>query len=72
MPHARHVGIFPGDNRIIDRAGWQCTAKDADQLRGRCVMIATHTHRRHDGDRIRAVALCGWHYELAGPEATTR
>jgi hypothetical protein len=70
MPLIAHCGyILVGDNRIIDRAGWQCTAADPDEPRGRCRFVATHVHRRRDSDQLRFTALCPTHYELAGPEA---
>lgn len=73
MPLVTHAGVlFPGDNRVIDRAGWQCTAADPDEPRGRCRLIATHTHRTRDGDRYRWAALCLKHYDQAGPEAVAR
>jgi hypothetical protein len=73
VPRVDHAGyILLGDNRVIDRAGWQCTAADPDEMRGRCRCVATHVHRRRDGDRMRVVALCAKHYELAGPETVTR
>lgn len=58
--------LLPGDSRTLDRAGWQCTAPDDGT---RCRRIATHTHRRRTGDRIRVTALCPGHYAAAGPEA---
>jgi len=69
MGRVGHVGVFPGDNRVIDRAGWQCTERDLDNATQRCRRIADHTHRRRAGDRYRTVALCAPHYRLAGPEA---
>jgi hypothetical protein len=70
MPCVARAGYtLPGDNRIIDACGWQCTAHDPDEILGRCRLIATCVHRRRDGDRIRAIALCRRHFELAGPEA---
>jgi hypothetical protein len=66
VPRVDHADyILPGDNRVIDRAGWQCTAQDLDEPDVRCRRIASFTHRRRDGDRVRAVALCPLHYELA-------
>jgi len=37
--------ITRGDNRVIDAAGWQCQAPDAEED-GRCRRIAGFTHRR--------------------------
>lgn len=73
MPRIGHCGyLLPGDSRVADLAGYQCTAPDPDEARGRCRMSITHLHRRRDGDRVRTVALCPKHYELAGPETTTQ
>ncbi len=72
MPRAGHVGTWPGDNRVIDAAGWQCVKDDLDEPGQRCRRIATHTHRRRVGDRFRVTALCLRHYDLAGPEAVRR
>lgn len=72
MGRVGHVGTFPGDNLCIDRAGWQCTARDPDEPGQRCRWIATHTHRRREGERYRLTALCRKHYEAAGPEAVVR
>ncbi len=47
----------------------QCSAADPEEWLGRCRLVATHSHRRRVGDRVRAVALCPHHFELAGPEA---
>jgi hypothetical protein len=73
MPLVARCGyVLVGDNRVIDRAGWQCTAADPDEPRGRCRCVATHVHRRRDGDRVRVTALCQRHYELSGMEAVGR
>lgn len=73
MPRVDHAGyILPGNNRVIDRAGWQCTASVPDEPRGRCRWVATHVHRRRDGDRVRVTALCQRHYELSGVETVVR
>ncbi|MGH3547830.1 MAG: hypothetical protein ACRDQU_06890, partial [Pseudonocardiaceae bacterium] len=72
MGRVGHVGTWPGDNRTIDAAGWQCTAPDPDALGGRCRLIATHTHRRRVDGKIRVAALCPGHYDAAGPEARLR
>lgn len=73
MPLVARCGyVLVGDNRVIDRAGLQCTAADPDEPRGRCRYIATHVHRRRDGDRFRFAALCAGHYKKAGPEAVVR
>ncbi|MGH3548231.1 MAG: hypothetical protein ACRDQU_08985, partial [Pseudonocardiaceae bacterium] len=69
MGRVGHVGTWPGDNPVIDAAGWQCTAPDPDALGGRCRLIATHTHRRRVDGKIRVAALCPGHYDAAGPEA---
>jgi hypothetical protein len=70
VDHARY--ILPGDNWVIDRAGWQCTAADSDEPRGRCRYLATHVHRRRESDRLRFAALCAGHYTKAGAEAVAR
>jgi hypothetical protein len=73
VPRRDHAGyLLPGDNVVIDRAGGQCTAPDPDEDRNRCRGVATHTHRRRDGNRVRVSALCPKHYEAAGPEAVIR
>jgi len=73
MPLVDRCGyVLVGDNRVIDRAGLQCTAADPDEPRGRCRYVATHVHRRRDGDRMRVTAYCKRHYELAGVEAMVR
>lgn len=59
---------LPGQSRVVDRAGWQCTAADPDDQTERCRLIATHTHRRSVGDRVKVAALCPRHYREAGPE----
>ena len=73
MPRVTRAGyILPGDNRVIDKAGWQCTAFDSAE-EGRCRWLATHVHRRRNGDKgTTVVALCQTHYELAGPEMAVR
>ncbi|MGH3810273.1 MAG: hypothetical protein ACRDRU_27365 [Pseudonocardiaceae bacterium] len=73
MPRVGHCGyLLPGDSRAADLAGYQCTAPDPDEDRGRCRMGVTHIHRRRDGNRVRVSALCPKHYEQAGPEAAAR
>lgn len=70
MPRIGHCGyLLPGDSTVADRAGYQCTAPDPDEPRGRCRLGITHTHRQRNGDRVRVAAFCAKHYELAGPEA---
>jgi hypothetical protein len=73
VPRMSHAGyLLPGDSVVIDRAGWQCVAADPDEDRNRCRWVATHIHRRRDGDRVRVTALCQRHYELSGVEAVAR
>ena len=60
--------IARGDNRVIDAAGWQCQAPDAEEG-GRCRRIAGFIHRRRVKGRVRVAALCPGHYSAAGPEA---
>ena len=70
MPRVNTAGLtVAGDNLVIDRAGWQCTAEVPDEPGGRCRRIATHVHRQRHGDGFRLTALCPLHYEAAGPEA---
>lgn len=70
MPRVDRQGfVLPGENAIIDQAGWQCVAPDLEEIRGRCTRIATHVHRHRDGaNRVQALALCPRHYEEAGAE----
>jgi hypothetical protein len=68
MARIDHGGwLLPGDNPAIDRAGWQCTAPDPTEDRGRCRLLATHTHRRRNGNRVHIVPLCKPHFDLAEP-----